>query len=482
MAKTFVRSCALLAVFAVLASGCGGPVSSIPYAGISPASALRQAAEEAPLSSCLDTNKQLRTPVDPNAPREKAAYETWIAQNAIPVRSESCDRDFSDLQPFGAIVGDKRIVGLGESSHGVGDYSTLKVRLIKYLHEKLGFDVIAFEYPMFQDYKVNEEIRSFSPKHAMIHGCYGVWWSSEVLPLFRYIKEQASTSHPLILAGFDIQQYMGLNGRAAAFREVIAPVDPAYADRVAQQDLAYFTFLLGYTYPVPRKWRHDLHAMLPGLTDFYSDVSAWMERHMTRLVAAAKDKKLPGLMQQVANTAPAYAQELYILNNNRSSSVRDEAMAADVKYLATRLYPDKKIILWSHSEHIALGKVGWKNMGSRIQDDFGDAYYATGLLPFRGHGAYNNGQVYREPRPPRDSIDAILYYTRWRWAYVDMSQPRRGAGDEWMWGPPLRYDTFGSYYMSPPATPRKLYNGLMYVYLIHPPNYLGPRGARPREL
>jgi hypothetical protein len=117
----------------------------------------------------------------------------------------------------------------------------------------------------------------------------------------------------------------------------------------------------------------------------------------------------------------------------------------------------------------------WRNMGSVVKSDFGDAYYATGLFPYRGHGADNNGAVYKELRPPARSLDAILYYARWRWAFIDMSQQQRVAGNAWMWGPPLRYDYFGMYYYMPPAIANQMFDGLMYVYWIHPPNYLFPK-------
>jgi erythromycin esterase len=461
----FRRQTALLlaSILTFFTSGCYQN-GSIPYAGTSGRP-----------SACLDTDEQLRAPVARKAPREKAAYEKWMAQNAVPVRSETCDTDFSDLRPFGAIVGQKRIVGLGESSHGVGDYSSLKVRLIKYLHEDLGFDVIAFEYSMFEDYMVNRAIRSLSPKEAMWHGCYGVWWSTQALPLFQYIKEQSTTAHPLILAGFDVQQYVDLKRRADTFRSVITPVDAAYADKVAQQDFKYMKFLTTYTSPPSKKWRRELRTMLPRLTEFYNGLSTWIGKHMKRLIAYSDDPNLPGLMQQVANGSPASARELYVLNNDRSNSERDIGMADNVKYLATTLYPGKKIMLWSHDVHIATGQTGWKSMGSVIKRDFGDAYYATGLLPFRGHGALNSEQIYKEPIPPTRSIDAMLYYARWRWAYVDMSQQLRTAGNRWMWGPTLEYDYFGYYDIMPPAIANRLFDGLMYVYLIHPPTYLFPK-------
>ena len=39
---------------------------------------------------------------------------------------------------------------LGESGHGVREFNLAKVRLIRFLHEEMGFDVLAFESGLFE--------------------------------------------------------------------------------------------------------------------------------------------------------------------------------------------------------------------------------------------------------------------------------------------------------------------------------------------
>jgi erythromycin esterase-like protein len=69
----------------------------------------------------------------------------WLAANAIVLRSiEPGNEDFADLEPLRQAVGDARIVQLGEQSHGDGATFHAKTRLIKFLHQKLDFDTLAF--------------------------------------------------------------------------------------------------------------------------------------------------------------------------------------------------------------------------------------------------------------------------------------------------------------------------------------------------
>lgn len=52
---------------------------------------------------------------------------------------------FSDLDILIPLLADKRIVYLGENSHGVAEFNLVKTRLIQYMHQTLGFNIVAFE-------------------------------------------------------------------------------------------------------------------------------------------------------------------------------------------------------------------------------------------------------------------------------------------------------------------------------------------------
>jgi erythromycin esterase-like protein len=72
----------------------------------------------------------------------------WLKKHAVPLRSiDPADEDFSDLDSFRKAVGDARIVFLSEPSHGDGTSFLARTRLIKFLHQQCGFDVLAFESP-----------------------------------------------------------------------------------------------------------------------------------------------------------------------------------------------------------------------------------------------------------------------------------------------------------------------------------------------
>ncbi len=64
----------------------------------------------------------------------------WVVRSVDPAQA-----DDSDLKTFAEAIGDARVVALGEQTHGGREEFLLKTRLLKYLHEKMGFDVLLLE-------------------------------------------------------------------------------------------------------------------------------------------------------------------------------------------------------------------------------------------------------------------------------------------------------------------------------------------------
>src|SRR5690606_37463529 len=76
--------------------------------------------------------------------REQAGPQAaWLRSHAHPVALEA--ERFDDLEFLRPLLEGKRVVQLGENSHGVREYNLVKARIVRLLHQELGYDVIAFE-------------------------------------------------------------------------------------------------------------------------------------------------------------------------------------------------------------------------------------------------------------------------------------------------------------------------------------------------
>src|SRR5690606_36749062 len=91
--------------------------------------------------------------------------------------------DFDDLHLLDSLVAGKRIVLLGESSHGTEEYSRLKFRLIRYLHERHGFRVVLFESPMTAGSFVNLALDSTVSEKLVLNSLQPFWHTNTVAQL-----------------------------------------------------------------------------------------------------------------------------------------------------------------------------------------------------------------------------------------------------------------------------------------------------------
>ena len=57
---------------------------------------------------------------------------TWVRANAMPLAAVEAGHGFADLEPLRRIIGDKRIVSLGEATHGTRQFFQLKHRLLEF--------------------------------------------------------------------------------------------------------------------------------------------------------------------------------------------------------------------------------------------------------------------------------------------------------------------------------------------------------------
>ena len=99
----------------------------------------------------LLSDSLLLTQVEPLIPNVDTLFINWLSDknNRIDIRSLTSE-NFEDIKCLKQYLTGKNLVQLGESSHSTKEYNLIKVRLIKFLHEEMGFDVIAFESGFFE--------------------------------------------------------------------------------------------------------------------------------------------------------------------------------------------------------------------------------------------------------------------------------------------------------------------------------------------
>ena len=152
----------------------------------------------------------------------------WIRRNAIPLKTVEAGNGFDDITPLKHVVGDARVVALGEATHGTREFFQLKHRVIEFLATQMGFSIFTIEANMPEAYKLNDYVvdGTGDPK-ALLRGMYfWTWQTEEVLAMVEWMRKfnQSGKGH-IEFTGFDMQTP---NVAAEIVHKYIVEHDPAY--------------------------------------------------------------------------------------------------------------------------------------------------------------------------------------------------------------------------------------------------------------
>ena len=120
-----------------------------------------------------------------------------------PVSIATTD-DFTDLRAFGAALGDKSIVFLDELTHGEKEVFALKSRIVQYLHQHKGFEVLILESGMYDVERIWQNDKQAIKEQAPGNIFYMYARDQSMATLFDYIDSNRNEDKPLHLAGLII--------------------------------------------------------------------------------------------------------------------------------------------------------------------------------------------------------------------------------------------------------------------------------------
>ena len=158
----------------------------------------------------------------------------WVRTHAIPLTTVEANNGFNDLQPLKSLIGDARIVSLGEATHGSREIFQLKHRMIEFLASEMGFTIFAIEANMPEAYRVNDYVLNGNGDPAqLLRGMYfWTWDTEEVLTMIKWMRAfNQSGKGRIEFTGFDMQTPTVALDLA---RQFVAQNDPAYLATFAE--------------------------------------------------------------------------------------------------------------------------------------------------------------------------------------------------------------------------------------------------------
>jgi len=365
----------------------------------------------------------------------------WLDTNAIPIQSLSIDADMRDLAPLARKLSGVRIVQLGENTHGDGLAFAAKARLVRWLHERMGFDVIAFESGMFECERANRLLRpGGDAKEAMRASIFGIWHTKSTVPLFEYLIAQSATRSPMALTGFDIRK----SGRAA--KELI-PDTLGFlkaAGVIVQME------------PTPESLRKLVSANREKL----------VEKHGAREVSFHERVLDIGIVEP----------KFEAMKGNERLNFRDRWMGENLIWLAKTRYAKSKIICWAATAHQAHGLKNVRNektpmydgltmMGEYVHKAFGRKCYTIGFVSHGGWAGLWTMKNFRLAPPQPGSMEDLLY----RYGKSPLIVPLRG-GTPFKWPMHMAPMSYGRGINAPWP---KVLDAVFYFEEMEPAKHMG---------
>jgi erythromycin esterase len=296
------------------------------------------------------------------------AVSQWIGDHAHQLRTlDPGSEDFSDLEPLRDIVGDARVVSVGESTHRLHEFSQLRHRVVRFLVAELGFTGFVMESGFPEGLAVNDWVLGDPGdlEHLLHHGItYHMGKCEEMRDQLEWMRAYNATSERKVrFYGMDVPDSAGTARPAVeATLPLLDDVDAAYARVVRTSLLPLFDYLpadragLAWVAPAIQAYmtlapaaRHELTARIGELAERIQAMRVvYTEGATAERVELAERCAVTGRHMDAFLAAMVVGAE----RTYEGANLRDAAMAENVEWILQR---EDRIVIGAANGHIQRG-------------------------------------------------------------------------------------------------------------------------------
>jgi len=360
--------------------------------------------------------------------------EEYVEVNLTEVSSILLDNNtYDDLEPLKLAIGDSRVVMLGEQDHGDAPTFLAKARIIKYLHEQMGFEVLAFESDFFGLNRSWEELldQRLSLDDVFLN-IFPIWTICEqAQPVFNYIRECFDSDNRLIVTGIDCQDHQKFA------RENLVP------------ELDNLLKTLNIPFVKSNEYQRFI-SLLPVITAYDPKALLKESKKSQKFLFTSLDIVKTQLLEirnpdlefwiQVIRSIRADGENLLTVNDNSltADNVRDTQMGNNLLWLVKNKFPNKKIIVWLHSQHAAKNmniivktKKEMISVGRVVHDSLQTELYVLGFTCYSGSAGrltVKKRKTYAIKEPTNESIEHFINKKGYDYALLDFRNGKEQLG------------------------------------------------------
>ncbi|MEU4822811.1 erythromycin esterase family protein [Actinomadura sp. NPDC023710] len=334
------------------------------------------------------------------APSHHVSFADWLGAHAVPLAHLDREAPLDDLEPLRGIIGDARVVAIGENSHFITEFSLLRQRILRFLVERCGFTVLAFEYGFSEGFPLDAWGRGEGPDGDLSAHLAAAIPVGVEEPL-RWMRGYNATSGiPVRFAGIDIPAAGGsLLPALTPVAEYLRQVDPEVLPLIQEAMRIAGSFAGASAAAAAPAWTRlaaaEQDALSAILTRLLIRFRAVAPLYLSRGDQHGYDVALRRLEAAChADYGFRAMAGLYAGNGlTADTSARDVFMAGSVQWHLDHYGPGTRIVLAAHNAHIQKTPVSFNGhltglpMGQHLHNALDDDYVALALTSITGHTA-----------------------------------------------------------------------------------------------
>jgi len=325
------------------------------------------------VSDCSDDGG---TPTEPEA--------SWFETHAVVLTNAETGSPEPNLSALPALIGDARIVALGEGNHGTTDFWGMRQKISKYLVEEMGFNAILMEAGFPDGFFVNDYVVNGTGSAAEAHEKLGVWKYQEMRTLIEWMREynvqNEGSGRALQYFGFDCA-FHDWGGAIELITEFLETADPGAVAEVSAR-----------------------------LGNYAIDDVQWVQNYFVsnsaELIQSGGEHGYGVALRVIQNLEPSWMVWDNLSKGIPTYELRDENSADNVDWIIQELLDGGKVILWAANGHVGRtfypdGETRARMLGWWLNERHGGDYYNV-VSEFYG------GQFMAQDRCPGNSQGFVV--------------------------------------------------------------------------
>ncbi|MCP5500202.1 MAG: erythromycin esterase family protein [Leptospiraceae bacterium] len=324
----------------------------------------------------------------------------WIKNHFIHLNSVSQNNNFDDLIQLRDIIGNAKVIALGENSHFIKEFCELRHRIIRFLIEQCDFKVHAMEFGFAEGIALNHWIQDHSEPESKLKNLLNHFpYPLQIHETLKWIKKHNLSSKASVhFVGIDVPRNGGsLFPTLDILNEFFKLADPEASIylsdiyRIAQNIDGFSTAQSAFF--LNQISEEDKNLLTAQINRLLYRLEALAPRHISQYGKGQYNTILQHIKSLCYLDYNSHAMNRLISGNGLSGDMgaRDKFMADSV--LRRLKETNSKIVLVAHNAHIQKLPISYGDflsclpMGQRLADELGDDYIALGITSEGGHTA-----------------------------------------------------------------------------------------------